>query len=150
MRATFWIKAFSFNPGSKEYKEFKYGENNYYLILAILNSSLFWLFWTMVSDCWHITGKEQKLFYIPDIDYSENNKMKKLCENLENQLEKTKKYIGSKQTDYEYKHRLCKEQIDNIDDELGKIYKLTNDEVNYIKNFSLLYRMSGEKNDKNN
>ena len=58
MRATFWIKAFSYNPGSKEFKEYAIESSIQPYIFCLLNSSLFWWFWTVISDCWHITNKE--------------------------------------------------------------------------------------------
>ncbi|MDY0138711.1 MAG: N-6 DNA methylase [Candidatus Izemoplasmatales bacterium] len=145
MRAAFWIKSFTFNPGSNEYKKFIFPKLKKGFILSVLNSSLYWMFWTMVSDGWHITSKELKEFLVPDkdIDYE---LFDKLSLKLENKLEKTKKYIGSKQTEYEYKHKDCKNVIDEIDDALASIYELTEEEVRYIKNFSMTYRM-GEKND---
>lgn len=146
MRATFWIKAFSFNPGSNEYKKFKYENEYYYFILCLLNSSLFWVYWTITSDCWHITTKELKHFILP-IELKENKMYEKLYKKLENKLEKTKKFIGSKQTNYEYKHRLCKDIIDEIDDYIGETYKLSSDEIKYCKNFALKYRISEGKND---
>lgn len=144
MRATFWIKAFSFNPGSNEYKKFKYQDNNYYFILCLLNSSLFWLYWTMISDCWHITTKELKHCILPN-ELKKNKIYEKLYKKLEDKLEKTKKYIGSKQTNYEYKHKLCKDIIDKIDDCIGKEYNLNEEEIKYCKNFALKYRVSEEK-----
>lgn len=146
MRATFWIKAFTFNPGSNEYKEFKYENENYYFILCLLNSSLFWVYWTIISDCWHITTKELKHFILPE-ELKDNKIYENLYKKLENKLEKTKKYIGSKQTNYEYKHKLCKDIIDEIDDCIGKAYKLSNKEITYCKNFALKYRVSEGKND---
>ena len=61
---------------------------------------------------------------------------------LENKLEKTKKYIGSKQTEYEYKHKDCKVEIDAIDLALQNIYDLTDDEVAYLRDYKLKYRTS--------
>lgn len=141
MRSCFWIKAFSFNPGSSEYKELNFKNNDY--IICLLNSSLFWLFWTMVSDCWHITSKELKHFKY--IDTTENFSV--LRKELEDKLEKTKKYVGSKQTEYEYKHKYCKYIIDKIDNKLAKIYGLTSEELNYIKEFAIKYRMGGLENE---
>ena len=146
MRATFWIKAFTFNPGSNEYKKFKYNRNEYYFILCLLNSSLFWLYWIIISDCWHITTKELKHCVLPK-ELKDNKIYERLYKKLENKLEKTKKYIGSKQTNYEYKHKLCKDIIDDIDDCIGKAYKLNRDEIDYCKNFALKYRVSEGKND---
>ncbi len=146
MRATFWIKAFSFNPGSNEYKGFKYQDNSYYFILCLLNSSLFWLYWTIISDCWHITTKELKHCVLPN-ELKDNKIYENLYKKLEDKLEKTKKYIGSKQTNYEYKHKLCKDIIDEIDDCIGRAYKLNKEELKYCKNFALKYRVSEGKND---
>lgn len=141
MRSCFWIKAFSFNPGSSEYKEFNFKNNDY--IICLLNSSLFWLYWTIVSDCWHITSKELKHFKY--IDTAEDFSV--LRKELEDKLEKTKKYVGSKQTEYEYKHKYCKDIIDKIDNKLATIYGLTSEELNYIKEFAIKYRMGGLENE---
>ena len=62
---------------------------------------------------------------------------------------KNEKYIGSKQTEYEYKHKECKDVIDEIDDALADVYGLTKEELDYVKNFSITYR-TGEKNDQDN
>jgi len=147
MRACFWIKAFSFNPGSNEYKKFNFSNDNAYFVRCVLNSSLFWLYWTIVSDCWHITTKELKGFYLPKINAKMNDECGKLFKSLEIALENTKKFIGSKQIDYEYKHKECKKEIDNIDNLLAGIYNLTNEELSYVKTFALKYRMGGEIND---
>ena len=141
MRACFWMKAFSFNPGSKEYKSITCPKEMGPYILAILNSSLFFLYWTIVSDCWHITNKELLDFIIPtkNVNY---DRFKGLVANLENKLEKTKKYIGSIQTQYEYKHKECKAEIDAIDEALKDIYHLSDEEVSFLKEYKLKYRMS--------
>ncbi len=144
MRAAFWIKAFSFNPGSNEYRSFKYDESLYYFVLCVLNSSLFWVYWTMLSDCWHITAKELKHIMLPKRIVN-IKKCEELYKKLEMELEKTKKYIGSKQTNYEYKHKYCKGIIDEIDDCIGEIYGLNKCEIEYCKKFALKYRISEEK-----
>lgn len=149
MRGCFWIKAFSFNPGSNEYKAFTF-DNNFSFVHCVLNSSLFWIYWTIMSDCWHITAKELKGFYIPVLTEEQYMLFDCLSEQLEKRLEQTKKYIGSKQVDYEYKHKECKTEIDKIDDLLADIYKLTEEELAYIKNFALKYRMGSGTDDKDN
>ena len=141
MRGCFWMKAFSFNPGSNEYKLFNCPKDMQAYILCLLNSNLFFLYWTIVSDCWHITGKELSEFIIPtnDIDF---NAFRGLVSKLEQKLENTKSYIGSKQTVYEYKHKECKKEIDEIDILLQQIYCLTNEEIEFLKNYNIRYRMS--------
>lgn len=141
MRASFWIKAFSFNPGSKEYKGFYFeGEQQPY-ILSLLNSNLFFFFWIVISDCWHITNKELSSFKVI-LDNVDFKKFKTFAEKLEEKLEETKEYIATKQTDYAYKHKFSKNEIDSIDNELANIYGLTNEETDYLKNYQLKYRMS--------
>ena len=142
MRAAFWIKAFLNEHTGSEYKTFKCHDQNYAsLCMCLLNSSLFWWYWICISDCWHITNKELKGFKVPLIDNFEicNN----LAKSLEKQLETTKLYVGTKQTEYEYKHKECIELIHQIDDFVNEIYGLTEEESLYIKNFAYRYRMSG-------
>lgn len=146
MRACFWIKAFSFNPGSNEYKEFKYNKDLSDFVLCLLNSSMFWLYWTIVSDCWHLTKKELLGITIPE-KITNIAEFKKLSKSLQSKLEKTKVYVGTKQSEYEYKHKLCKYEIDAIDDKLANIYGFSSEELIYIKNFALKYRIGDSSND---
>lgn len=141
MRGCFWMKAFSFNPGSKEYNKFDCPAEMQPYILCLLNSNLYFLYWTVVSDCWHITGKELSGFTIPTkgIDFEA---FKDLASKLEQRLEETKKYIGSKQTAYEYKHKDCKKEIDDIDVALQQIYRLSNEEIEFLRNYKIRYRTS--------
>lgn len=140
MRGCFWIKAFRRFPGSREYKGFGVAPGAAPYVLCVLNSSLFFLFWVIVSDGWHITNKELETFYIPEPeDYSV---FEPLWQRLEDELERTKVYVGTRQTEYEYKHRMCKHIIDKIDEALAPIYGLTHDELAYIKGYILKYRCS--------
>lgn len=138
-RATFWVKAFSFNPGSKEFKCYPVETSMQHYLFCLLNSSLFWWYWTVVSDCWHITNKELTHFIVPPLegmDYSN------LAEKLENELESTKEYVHTKQTEYEYKHRLCKDSLSEIDRVICKKYGLSNEETQYIIDYQDKYRRS--------
>lgn len=142
MRAAFWIKAFKEEHLTGEYKKFKVKDiNTANFLLCLLNSSLFWWYWICISDCWHITNKELKGFTIPKIDdYKELNL---LSIKLEKRLEKTKVYVGTKQTEYEYKHKSCVNEIHEIDDLINNLFRLTEEESIYIKNFAYKYRVSG-------
>lgn len=142
MRATFWIKAF-LNPHlGGEYKQFNFVSRELAsFATCLLNSSLFWWFWVVVSDCWHITQKEFKNFYIPQISQDNLDLFLVLAQRIEDKLEKTKQYVGTNQVDYEYKHKLCLEEIHQIDDAIGHLYGLELSEISYIKNFALQYRV---------
>ena len=142
MRATFWIKAFLKPHLGGEYKQFNFVNRELAAFATcLLNSSLFWWFWVVVSDCWHITRKEFKNFYIPQISQDNLDLFSVLAQKLEDKLEKTKQYVGTKQVDYEYKHKLCLEEIHQIDDAIGRLYGLELSEISYIKNFALQYRV---------
>ena len=52
---------------------------------------------------------------------------------MEKELELTKKYVGTVQVAYEYKHKSCKHLIDQIDDKLGQLFNLSEKEIEYIK-----------------
>lgn len=142
MRATFWIKAFLNEHKSAEYKMFFVDhEEKKHLCMCLLNSSLFWWFWITTSDCWHITNKELLEFNVPNItDYATVNN---LAIKLEEKLENTKVYVGTKQTEYEYKHKLSADVINEIDDYINQMYGLTEEENLYIKNFAYRYRIGG-------
>lgn len=145
MRGCFWMKVFSFNPGSNEYKTFPVNSGDYGLVACLLNSSLFFTQWIALSDCWHITRKDFSSFTVPDVTAEKKALFSGLFRRLEQRLEETKEYIGSKQVEYEYKHRLCKDIIDEIDNELGEIYNLLPTELEYVKSFKLKYRLSNDE-----
>ncbi len=142
MRTTFWIKVFLNEHSGSEYKIFECQNDDYAdFCMCLLNSSLFWWYWICVSDCWHITRKELIGFKVPEIyDFTQVNRF---ATELENQLENTKLYVGTKQTEYEYKHKECVDVIHQIDDYINRIYGLTEEEGLYIKNFAYRYRIGG-------
>ena len=148
MGGSFWIKAFRRPHMGSGYKCFRFdnaGLADYFMCL--LNSSLFWWFWVCVSDGWHITNKELSEFTVPLPDgYRE---LSALAEHLESALERTKQYVGTKQTEYEYKHKLCLDEIHAVDDYINSLYGLTDGESKYIKNFALKYRTGGMYNGNN-
>lgn len=149
MRAAFWIKAFLNEHAGAEYKTFKCENQDYAnFCMCLLNSSLFWWYWICISDCWHITRKELLGFKVPAInDFAEVNI---LAAALENQLEETKLYVGTKQTEYEYKHKECVDTIHQIDDYVNNLYGLTEEEGLHIKNFAYRYRIGGGVEDERN
>lgn len=142
MRAAFWIKAFLTQHNGSEYKTFNCKNQDYAnFCMCLLNSSLFWWYWICVSDCWHITRKELIGFKVPNVENFEVTN--RLANVLEQKLEDTKAFVGTKQIDYEYKHKECVSVIHEIDDYINALYGLTDEESIYIKNFSYRYRIGG-------
>ncbi len=147
MRMTFWGKCFLSPKASKEFKTLQFpNAEDAKIAMCMFNSSLFFYFWEIVSDCWHITQKELNLFKV-DMDKLSDSQRQSLCSLavlLEDDLEKNKGYIGTIQTDYEYYHKKSKHIIDQIDKVLAAHYGFTQDELDYIINYNLKYRMSNE------
>lgn len=145
-RIGFWMKAYDKNVfSSKEYKTYyANSENNYYFLLALFNSSTFYFLWVISSDCWHITkGNIELIKYdLNKLESLNYPKIKKLVNELMIDLENNKKYIGSKQTKYEYKHKFSKHIIDEIDKEIKGIFNLTEEEYLYITQYTEKYRIN--------
>ena len=140
-REAFWMKAYREKVDDPEYKVFSFKspiEADF--CYCLINSSLFWWYWISVSDCWHVS-KDLNGFMMPmEVNMTGASE---LAQGLRQRLEETKVYVGTKQTQYEYKHRECLEEIRAIDDFINAAYGLTEAESNYIKNFAIRYRTSG-------
>lgn len=139
-RGCFWMKAFTRDMKSNSYSTYSVPTQLYSFAYCLVNSSLFFLLWIIISDGWHITNKELSFIKFPK-EIGKESIWSDLASRLEEKLEKTKVYVGTKQVDYEYKHKSCKDIIDEIDNELAKIYKLSQTQLEYIKNFGLKYRL---------
>ena len=116
----------------------------------ILQSSLFFYFWIATSDCYNLTKKYLETFKIPNItDFSDFNK---LAIRLNADLGKNMQVA-----EYTYKKKglvrfaqffpkLSKPIIDEIDKVLAKHYGFTDEELDFIINYDIKYRMGDELN----
>ena len=139
-RGCFWMKAFSQDMHSNSYTKYSIDKKLMPFVFCLINSSLFFLLWIIISDGWHVTNKELNFIKIPS-NIGDSQKWVNLMIKLETKLEQTKVYVGTKQVDYEYKHKECKNIIDEIDDELSKVFNITKSQLHYVKNFALKYRL---------
>lgn len=154
-RIGFWTKCFIDKPTSSEFKEIRCNnEIDQHIINAFLNSTTFYYYWVMKSDCWHVSEKDYRKIYfnIKVFEKDTIDKIVDLSKQLIRDLEKNKVYIGSKQVDYEYKHKLSKTIIDEIDKEFAKLFGFSKDELDFIISYTVKYRMNnaGDKNDESN
>ena len=115
----------------------------YFLPLLIL---IFFFFWECISDAWHITNKDLENIRIDFADFGEDARAKLSCLYLdfERNLEKNKDFIGSKQTQYKYQHKKGKILIDRIDLFFSDYFNLSRQELLYLRNYQLQYRMNDE------
>lgn len=147
MRMAFWVKTFFNKTSSSEYKELRFAnEKDRDLYYLIVNSDIFFFFWEVVSDGWHITNKELHGIMLNYDSYCKINKktVKELTTKLSKSIDLNKEYIGSKQTDYIYKHKKSKCIIDEINIFIGDLFDLDSTEIEYLRNYNLSVRMNDE------
>ena len=71
----------------------------------------------------------------------ERTSLAELATALELDLETNKVFVGTRQTGYEYYNKLSKPIIDKIDRVLADHYGFTNEELDFIINYDIKYRM---------
>ncbi|MFA7174438.1 MAG: DNA methyltransferase [Kiritimatiellia bacterium] len=166
----YWIRATKKTPyfwnekdGEKisvQIKELCFNDENIQTIgCALLNSTLFYIWFISLSDCRHLNMREIKTMPIPvETLLSAVHKLKKATECLlldyeSNKYRKETTYKTTGKVIYdEYYPKLSKPIIDQIDSLLAQHYGFTHEELDFIINYDIKYRMgkelnSGEGND---
>ncbi|GJL53114.1 MAG: hypothetical protein NPIRA02_02460 [Nitrospirales bacterium] len=116
--------------------------------VCLANSSLFYWFYSAFSDCEHINDGLLRGFYIPKT--WEETDWGTLSQQLSNSIEEhsERKTISTKQghkIEYVEINALnSKFIIDDIDRMLAKHYGFSEDEVDFIINYDIKYRMGQE------
>ena len=149
---TYFIRAMSFMPNaekdmepSSHYKLINC--NNNLFISAILNSSLYYWFYKNYSNCRDFSDVEIKPFPIGnDIDYSLLNAVSEELKDSykKNRVIKNRDYDGKITYYEEYYPAKSKIIIDKIDTLLAKHYGFTEEELDFIINYDIKYRMGNE------
>lgn len=156
----YWIRGLDFLPkflrdgkvdSSVSHKSIYLKHNNSKTsILAILNSSLFYWYFIKISDCRHLILSDINSFpcSIDDLPSDTITILKKLVKNLMISYKKNShmKHVNMKRSGddiayQEFKPKLSKDIIDEIDKALAPHYGFSDDELSYIQNFDLRYRM---------
>ena len=144
-RIGFWAKAFIKKPTTKEITEIPFASDaDRRIAYCFINSSLFYYIWVITSDCWHVTNSDLKTIKFNYLKLSKKQieELIALSKELEEDLEKNKVRINSKQTEFEYKHKYSKDIIDKIDDVLCLNCGFDKKEIDFIKNYTLKYRLN--------
>ena len=122
-------------------------------IAAVLSSSLFYWDYIAHTDCRNLTKSFIDNFRIPGAllnDTSVAVKGKSLFADYEaNKYKKDTFYqtTGRNVVYYEYYPKLSKRLIDIIDEAIAQHYSFTQEEVDYIANFDIKFRMGSELNE---
>lgn len=122
------------------------------IICDILNSNLFYLWFIAFSDCRHLNLREiyEFPFSFNNLDSQLKAKLTTLCKSLMNDYIKNKNrkrtlYKTTGQVEYdEYYPKLSKRIIDKIDTILAYHYGFTEEELDFIINYDIKYRMGDE------
>ncbi len=122
---------------------------------CILNSSTFYLWFIILSDCRHLNAREIDNFPISLEDMDQDIKTK-LCnlsdmlmsDYITNSYRKESYYRATGGVVYdEYYPKKSKPIIDEIDKVLAKHYGFTEEELDFIINYDIKYRMGDELNE---
>lgn len=125
------------------------------LAVLILNSSLFFWYFTLFSDCRNLTRTVISNFPVnlENMNDAVLDEVKRLNDRLmddyiaNSRLKETVYARTGKMVYREYYVRKSKAIIDEIDELLGRIFGLSNKEVEFVKKYELRFRMGGESDD---
>lgn len=125
------------------------------IICDILNSNIFYLWFIMLSDCRHLNPREiyEFSFNISNVIHDIKTNLISLCKALmkdyiKNRNRKHTIYRATGEVEYdEYFPKFSKPIIDEIDTVLARHYGFTEEELDFIINYDIKYRMGDELND---
>jgi hypothetical protein len=158
--ASYYIKCFDFIPyfestrdgakKSEDYKPFSFRENSL-RYLSIISSSIFYVYWLIFYDLFKAGKYAIETFPIGElIDEDKNDLLDKLGIKLMKDIKSNAKRIkvqyrktGEVQYD-QFFPRLSKEIMDEIDIVLSDHYGFTKEELDFIINYDIKYRMGKE------
>lgn len=123
------------------------------VLIALYSSSLFYWYWRVVSNCRHLTEREFLGFLIPDFligNVDLRIQLSELCALYEERLQSTSERLitenkasGKIEQDIFFVQK-AKPIIDEIDTVLAKHYGFTDEELDFIINYDIKYRMGKE------
>lgn len=163
-----YVKCFDFIPyfcneqdgekKSDDYKPFVFTSQEYASsALAIINSSIFFLYFNSLGDCFHC-GKEfinKFPVNLAEIEVGSQHKLAVLGQQLMEDMRKNavRRVAQSSMTgrvEYdEFWPRHSKPIIDEIDRVLAKHYGFTDEELDFIINYDIKYRMGRDNEEEN-
>ncbi len=140
----YWLRAFDEEQESNEYKNFYVADKDAQLSLcAIINSSTFYWLWRKYSDCRHLTKNDIGKFTF-DLEREHSKALINSGSAQLQTLKATKELRSGKMTYEQYRPNKTKGFIDGIDRVLAKHYGFTDEELDFIINYDIKYRMGRE------
>lgn len=159
----YWIRATDFIPyfwnkrdgqkPSSQLKNLAFRKNQIAIAMnSVYNSTLFYIWFISLSDCRHLNAREIELFPVGIGNMTDSLiiKLTELNKELMNDYAKNKSrkvtyYQTTGNVEYdEFYPKLSKDIIDRIDKVLAEHYNFTPEELDFIINYDIKYRMGKE------
>lgn len=131
---------------SNEYKELLIRNGLGDAVICIISSTFFYWLWIILSDCYHVTKNDVNLIPIPN-NLQSDEKINVLSEKFLSSLYEHARIIkrnradGSIQNEVNFNVGQSKPIMDKIDKLLAKHYGFTEEELDFIINYDIKYRM---------
>lgn len=148
---SYWIFPANFPPylaNENSFSSISFENTNYLSsYFCAYNSTLFYWYYIAISDCWHFGKWHMNNFPLDINDIIITDKLNLLANELKkdylsNRIKRFDKRINGYL--YEYKINCSKNIIDEIDKVLAEHYGFTEEELDYIINYDIKYRMGDE------
>lgn len=142
----------NYSNGSSAERTIYFDEKIANSIGCILSSSLSFWFYQIYSDNLNWKNYEINEFRVPNLSENNINTLNQLYDRYLADIEKNANVrVTNGKSSYnvtsfkEYKIGRSKAIIDEIDDYLGPLYGLTREEIDFIKNYEIEFRMSDDE-----
>ncbi|MDR1030782.1 MAG: Eco57I restriction-modification methylase domain-containing protein [Treponema sp.] len=144
----YWRKAL-LKQISSHYKGISLSKNLSNVGICLLNSQFFYWYWITNSNCMDVVSREVdklRIFMLSiEVDKEFKEFSRKLLESYDSNLnirDRSGKVIETTEINFDVKK--SKPIIDEIDKILAKHYSFTEEELDFIINYDIKYRMGGE------
>ena len=141
-----YFRKCAFKRISNEYKPLRLPFSWQNAVAAALSSSTFYVLWLAVSDCYHITKRDIDALQLP-ANLLSSQTFGDLGIELLNDLQKNsivnkrKRKDGSVQDEVSFKVGKSKDIIDRIDVAMADFYGLSAEQLDFIINYDIKYRV---------
>ena len=154
----YWKVFVDFETGSSEEKIIHLMPGiNKYSVIAVLSSDLWWWYFTITSDCRHLGNRDFNTFPFDPIEMTAERRAllstlgKKYVKDLEHKAQHAVRvYKGKKAVEcLSFRVNQSKPIIDEIDRVLAQHYGFTHEELDFIINYDIKYRMGRDNEEEN-
>jgi hypothetical protein len=122
---------------------------------ACINSSFFYYSWLLLSDCYHTTLRDISRFPVSSrsLGDAQSTNLKvaasKLLQALESEstLQRESKKDGTQRLYQRFFPQKCKPLADQVDVIIGHALRLTAEQVDFVKNYDIKYRLGADDGD---